>query len=190
MTDRGESAAGEAVHDPDQFVTIDAEWCASNERQVERLNALAACLMAEGRALDALEVSAARGSVEVLSKLMVEIDGHRFDTQHLIDVGHTPWPRLADRMLYDDAGLLPLAWDEDGYLAHIEAVKACGRRNEHKGCDHEGCSCTCHAYSQDQMAADILAVLTVYDEHVAPGNRGPWRERLAEAAATHIGRPS
>lgn len=30
----------------------------------------------------------------------------------------------------------------------------------------------------DQLREDILAVLTVYDEHVAPENRGPWRERL------------
>lgn len=25
---------------------------------------------------------------------------------------------------------------------------------------------------------DIRSVLTVYDEHVAPENRGPWRDRL------------
>ena len=29
-----------------------------------------------------------------------------------------------------------------------------------------------------EQASDIAMVLTVYDEHVAPENRGPWRERL------------
>lgn len=31
-----------------------------------------------------------------------------------------------------------------------------------------------------QFKDDIAAVLTVYDEHVAPENRGPWRDRLVE----------
>lgn len=35
------------------------------------------------------------------------------------------------------------------------------------------------AADDEQMRADIAAVLTVYDEHVAPENRGPWRDRLA-----------
>lgn len=31
----------------------------------------------------------------------------------------------------------------------------------------------------EELRGDIAAVLTVYDEHVAPENRGPWRDRLA-----------
>lgn len=35
-----------------------------------------------------------------------------------------------------------------------------------------------------QMKDDIAAVLTVYDEHVPPENRGPWRDRLAALIGT------
>lgn len=35
----------------------------------------------------------------------------------------------------------------------------------------------------DQLRQDAAMVLTVYDEHVAPENRGPWRDRLADFAA-------
>lgn len=35
--------------------------------------------------------------------------------------------------------------------------------------------------ARDALMADVAMVLTVYDEHVAPENRGPWRHRLALA---------
>jgi hypothetical protein len=39
------------------------------------------------------------------------------------------------------------------------------------------------AASLGTLRDDVLAVLTVYDEHVPVGNRGPWRDRLYEWAA-------
>lgn len=35
----------------------------------------------------------------------------------------------------------------------------------------------------DQLREDAFMVLTVYDEHVPPENRGPWRDRLADFAS-------
>lgn len=32
---------------------------------------------------------------------------------------------------------------------------------------------------EEGLWSDIAAVLTVYDEHVEPAHRGPWRHRLA-----------
>lgn len=75
---------------------------------------------------------------------------------------------------------------------------------QYRSCVAEGCTvelgahCERHGYllfgqpeavkmerTEDQakeLHADLLAVLTVYDEHVSPENRGPWRDRLAKFA--------
>jgi hypothetical protein len=75
----------------------------------QRLNNLYGQLRTEKRGLDALDVVAARDCVEVLRDLLVEVKGHRFDSQHLHDKGVYPRPRLADVRLYERAGFPPLA---------------------------------------------------------------------------------
>lgn len=41
---------------------------------------------------------------------------------------------------------------------------------------------------QRELALDILSVLTVYDEHVAPDDRGIWRHRLERFAREVLSR--
>lgn len=79
-----------------------------------RLNGLQQRLRSERLGLDAADVIAARDCVEVLRDLLVEVSGHRFDTQHLHDKGVYPKPRLADVRLYERAGLPPLDLSDFG----------------------------------------------------------------------------
>jgi len=175
--DEIEQPLKQGEYDPEGLPIDALAWWETHERQRVSLDALAERLKAEGRTLDYLEVICARDAVEVLQTLHTEVRGHRHDKQHQIDTGHVSVPALADRMLYECAGLPPVTYDEAAHLAWIEAVKACGEKDSHQGCD--GCACSCHAYKTADLLADIAAVLTVYDEHVAPENRGPWRDRLA-----------
>lgn len=53
-------------------------------------------------------------------------------------------------------------------------------------CDHHGYVVWGHPFIEKMnypegasFVEDIAAVLSVYDEHVAPEDRGPWRDRLA-----------
>lgn len=57
----------------------------------------------DGRGLDAAALIAARDSVEREEALLAAISHHRFDSIHLASKGFPM--RLADRMLYEEAGL-------------------------------------------------------------------------------------
>lgn len=76
---------------------------------MKRLTVIYERMREEGRGLDALDIVLARDCVEMLDRIMVEIRGHRFDSQHIHDKGVYPKPRLADVMLYEVAGLPPLS---------------------------------------------------------------------------------
>lgn len=173
FTERGE-------YDGDGLPLDAMAWWETHEKQRLSLDALARRLRAAGRTLDSLEVVCARDAVEVLQALHTEVRGHLYDKQHQIDSGLVSVPNLADRMLYEAAGLPPATYDEAAHMAWIEDVKACGERDRHKGCAEDGCLCSCHHYTREQLFEDIFMVLTVYDEHVPEEDRGPWRHRLME----------
>ena len=79
----------------------------------ERLTSLYEEARADRRGLTAADLILARDAVERLNALLVAVRGHHFDTQHIHDKGVYPRIRLADRMLYEAAGLPPIELRDD-----------------------------------------------------------------------------
>jgi hypothetical protein len=96
------------------------EWFTTLTAQQERLTALYEKLRDEGRQLDAMELILARDIVELFQELTVAVRMHHVDTQHVVDKG-VYRTSMADRMLYDAAGLDPILEPAARGSAPIEA---------------------------------------------------------------------
>lgn len=71
---------------------------------VTLLTTLIELAMIDGRRVDALLLSSARDAMQTNEELLRAIEGHRFDTAHLVEKIEGYKPRLADQMLYEAAG--------------------------------------------------------------------------------------